>query len=68
MEIQKDIVLDLLDQQSPALSSTGDVPVVETKPDSQAAEPENKPEPEQPVGSAPTATDEPPGFRRRSTG
>ena len=37
--------LDLLDTSSPALSTTNDVPVVETKPDSQAAP---KPEAEKP--------------------
>lgn len=36
MEIQKEIVIDLLDQQGPALSTTSDIPVIETKPDSVA--------------------------------
>ena len=44
MEIVKQTTLDLLDQQSPALSSTNDIPVIETKPDSTPApaEPEKK--------------------------
>jgi len=33
LPIKKDLVLDLLDSKSPALSSTSDMPVVETKPD-----------------------------------
>ena len=34
MEIVQEKVIDILDQQGPALSSTTDMPVVETKPDS----------------------------------
>ncbi len=57
--IEQPIVRDLLEQTGPALSSTSDMPVVETKPDSQAAEPEPKKaeEPEQPAESATAATE-----------
>jgi len=37
MDIIKEQVIDILDQQGPALSSTSDLPVIETKPDSIAA-------------------------------
>ena len=37
MDIVKEQVIDILDQQGPALSSTTDMPVIETKPDSIAA-------------------------------
>ena len=47
MEVQKPVELDLLDTTNPALSSTDDMPVVETKPDST---PESK--------EAPAAPDE----------
>jgi hypothetical protein len=61
--VEQPAVLDLLDQQSPPLSSTNDMPVVETKPDSVAAEPakvEAEPEAqaEQPGESATPATEE----------
>jgi hypothetical protein len=66
--IEQPTTIDLLDQQSPALSSTSDIPVVETKPDSVAQAPEAKAEPtepeveaeeaEQPGESATPATDE----------
>ena len=48
LTIEQPAVIDLLDQQSPALSSTNDIPVVETKPDSVAAKPEIKAEPTEP--------------------
>lgn len=66
--IEQPTIIDLLDQQSPALSSTTDIPVVETKPDSVAEAPVVKAEPtepevvaeeaEQPGESATPATDE----------
>ena len=66
--IEQPKTIDLLDQQSPALSSTTDIPVVETKPDSVAQAHEAKAEPtepevvaeeaEQPGESATPATDE----------
>lgn len=58
MEIKKGIVLDILDQQEPALSATSDMPVIETKPDSvaQAAVDETK----QLGESATSTTDEAP--------
>lgn len=37
MEVVQEPKIDLIDQNEPALSTTNDVPVVETKPDSQAA-------------------------------
>ena len=40
METEKQVVLDLLDTNSPALSSTDDVPKVETKPDATPAKEE----------------------------
>lgn len=60
MEIKQGLVLDLLDTNAPALSSTSDLPVVETKPDASndaPAEPEPV-EAEQPSESATEATDE----------
>lgn len=69
MEIKKDIVLDLLDVKSPALSATSDMPVIETKPDaspvseeSKAVPPESEKEPgeaEQSEDSATPATETP---------
>jgi hypothetical protein len=66
--VEQPTTIDLLDQQSPALSSTTDIPVVETKPDSVAEAPAVKAEPtepevvaeeaEQPGESATPATDE----------
>lgn len=45
--VDKGITLDLLDTKSPALSSTSDIPIVETKPDASPAPPEPpKTEPE----------------------
>lgn len=45
MEIEKQITLDLLDQQAPALSSISDMPKIETKPDAvQEVKPETTPE------------------------
>jgi|GEM_PF-751191 len=71
LNIDRGITLDLLDQQQsgPALSTTSDMPVVETKPDAQnegappAAAPEEAEAPateeaEQPEESATSATDE----------
>lgn len=62
MNIEQPIVLDLLSQQGPALSSISDMPVVETKPDAQnevPAEPTpEKVEAEQSGESATPATDE----------
>jgi hypothetical protein len=53
MEIAKETTLDLIDTTNPALSSTNDLPVVETKPDSVAApEPEVEVEAEQTEESA----------------
>src|SRR6059036_2395943 len=68
LKIDKPITLDLLDVKSPALSSTSDMPVIETKPDASPAaapKPEDKaPEAKTPGGSAtppgePPASDEP---------
>src|SRR5712691_8429693 len=68
VKIEKPITLDLLDVKSPALSSTSDMPVIETKPDaSPAAAPvpsEKAPEAKTPGESAtppgePPASDEP---------
>lgn len=60
MEIKKGLVLDVLDTNAPALSSTNDLPVVETKPDASNDAPAEAPkeEPEQPSESATEATDE----------
>lgn len=44
MEVKEEIKLDLLADTSPALSARSDVPIVETKPDSQPAPKEEKPE------------------------
>lgn len=44
MEVKEEITLDLLPDTSPALSARTDVPIVETKPDSQPAPKEEKPE------------------------
>lgn len=44
MEVVKGITLDLLDQQTPALSSTNDIPIIETKPDASPPKEEVKPE------------------------
>ena len=79
--VEQPAVIDILDQQGPALSSTTDVPVVETKPDSVAVEPvEAEPtepeveaeEAEQPGESATPATDEdsgqPAGDKPRGVG
>jgi len=62
--VETPVVMDILDQQGPALSSTNDIPIVETKPDSVAEQPkaEDKTkaeEPaEQPEESATSATEE----------
>jgi len=52
MEVVKQDVLDL---NIPALSSTSDMPVVETKPDASPIKEEAKPEPTAPVEAAPAA-------------
>lgn len=66
MEIEKGIVLDILDAKPPALSATSDMPVIETKPD--ASPPEKAPavpategvdEAEQSEESATSATETP---------
>ena len=65
LPIKKDLVLDLLPTNAPALSSTSDMPIIETKPDAidattvpvaEAATPEKAVE--TPVESATTATEE----------
>jgi hypothetical protein len=64
MELEKPATLDILPAGSPALSSTNDMPVVETKPDASPEVPAVPPaeapaeEPEQPAESATVATDE----------
>jgi hypothetical protein len=60
MEIVKEAVLDILDQQGPALSSTNDVPVIETKPDAVAA-PAEQPKAKEPATPEPETTAEQPG-------
>ena len=46
MEVKEEITLDLIPQNEPALSTTNDVPVVETKPDAIAAPEKKEPAPE----------------------
>jgi hypothetical protein len=54
MQIQKDLVLDVLGEKAPALSSTDDMPVIETTPDSSPppAEPAVEAEPAAPETEA----------------
>lgn len=54
IEIEQEQPLDVLDQRRPALSSTSDMPVVETKPDSSPPAPEKTPsDPEATESAAP---------------
>ena len=57
LPIKQGLVLDILDQQHPALSATSDMPVIETKPDSTPAPPAEKAEPEKAEQSSESATD-----------
>lgn len=66
MDIVQEKTIDLLDQQGPSLSSTSDMPVVETKPDSVPEKKAEQPQSiettaEQPGESATPATEEEPG-------
>lgn len=59
MEVVQEKPIDLLSVQTPALSSTSDMPVVETKPDAvQAEQPSQEAPAEQPEESATSATEE----------
>lgn len=60
LKVEKPLTLDILDVKSPALSSTSDMPVIETKPDaSPAAAP--KPEDKAPEAKTPGESATPPG-------
>lgn len=67
LPIKQGLVLDMLDQQHPALSANSDMPVIETKPDAtpekvaEAALEVEEPEAEQSEESATSATEEQPG-------
>lgn len=64
LPIKQGILLDLLDQQHPALSSNNDMPVIETKPDAQPEKVEAEAAPEEAElteESATPATEEQPG-------
>ena len=69
LKIEKSTTIDLLDTKAPALSTTTDMPIVETKPDAspaaevpkEAVPPEKSGEAEQSEESATSATEESPG-------
>ena len=53
IQIKKDLILDILDTKSPALSATSDMPVIETKPDAS-----NEGKPPEAKAETPPATED----------